>query len=64
MYKRQSLAGGTGGYLGTVAGAVVLTLLQSVLITLNLDVWARQIIFGLTLLALLLLYGRQRALQV
>lgn len=59
-----SLAGGTGGYLGTVAGAVVLTLLQSVLITLNLDVWARQIIFGLTLLALLLLYGRQRALRV
>ncbi|MCM2505255.1 ABC transporter permease [Aureimonas altamirensis] len=59
-----SLAGGTGGYLGTVAGAIVLTLLQSVLITLNLDVWARQIIFGATLLALLLLYGRQRALRV
>lgn len=59
-----SLAGGSGGYLGTVAGAVVLTLLQSVLITLNLDVWARQIIFGLTLLALLLLYGRQQALRI
>ncbi|WP_062226346.1 ABC transporter permease [Aureimonas frigidaquae] len=59
-----SLAGGSGGYLGTVAGAVVLTLLQSVLITLNLDVWARQVIFGLTLLALLTLYGRQAALRV
>ncbi|MDE1157135.1 MAG: ABC transporter permease [Neorhizobium sp.] len=59
-----SLAGGAGGYLGTMAGAVALTILQSVLITLNLDVWARQVIFGLTLLALMLLYGRQKKLRV
>jgi len=59
-----SLAGGAGGYLGTVAGAVALTILQSVLITLNLDVWARQVIFGGTLLALMLLYGRQKQLRI
>lgn len=59
-----SLAGGAGGYLGTMAGAVALIILQSVLITLNLDVWARQIIFGGTLLALMLLYGRQKAMRV
>ena len=59
-----SLAGGAGGYVGTMAGAVALTILQSVLITLNLDVWARQIIFGVTLLALMLLYGRQKQLRV
>ncbi|MFN6985088.1 MAG: ABC transporter permease, partial [Rhizobium oryzihabitans] len=59
-----SLAGGAGGYIGTMAGAVALTILQSVLITLNLDVWARQIIFGVTLLALMLLYGRQKQLRV
>lgn len=59
-----SLAGGAGGYIGTMAGAVALTILQSVLITLNLDVWARQIIFGGTLLALMLLYGRQKKLRV
>lgn len=59
-----SLAGGSGGYLGTVAGAVALTILQSVLITLNLDFWARQIIFGLTLLVLMLLYGRQKRIRV
>jgi ribose transport system permease protein len=47
-----------------MAGAVALTILQSVLITLNLDVWARQIIFGVTLLALMLLYGRQKQLRV
>ncbi|NTJ44781.1 ABC transporter permease [Agrobacterium larrymoorei] len=59
-----SLAGGAGGYIGTMAGAVALTILQSVLITLNLDVWARQIIFGCTLLTLMLLYGRQKKLRV
>ncbi|GHC70370.1 ABC transporter permease [Limoniibacter endophyticus] len=59
-----SLAGGMGGYLGTMAGAVALTLLQSVLITLQMDVWARQVIFGATLLALMLLYGRQKKLRV
>lgn len=59
-----SLAGGAGSYLGTVAGAVALTILQSVLITLNLDFWARQIIFGLTLLVLMLLYGRQKRIRV
>ncbi|WFS26258.1 ABC transporter permease [Rhizobium rhododendri] len=59
-----SLAGGAGGYLGTMAGAVALTILQSVLITLNLDVWSRQVIFGATLLALMLLYGRQKQLRI
>jgi ribose transport system permease protein len=34
------------------------------LITLNLDVWARQIVSGVTLLALMLLYGRQKKLRV
>lgn len=59
-----SLAGGAGGYIGTMAGAVALTILQSVLITLNLEVWARQVIFGVTLLTLMLLYGRQKKLRV
>lgn len=59
-----SLAGGLGGYWGTMAGAIALTLLQSILITLNMDVWSRQLIFGLTLLALMLLYGRQKQLRV
>ena len=47
-----------------MAGAVALTILQSVLITLNLDVWSRQVIFGVTLLALMLLYGRQKQLRI
>lgn len=59
-----SLAGGAGGYVGTVLGAIALVLLQSVLTTLQLEFWGRQIIFGATLLVLMLLYGRQKALRV
>jgi ribose transport system permease protein len=58
-----SLAGGSGGYVGTMAGAVVLVLLQSILTTLNIPPPGRQIVFGMTLLALMLLYGRQRRLR-
>lgn len=58
-----SLAGGAGGYWGTMAGAVVLVLLQSILTTLAIEPFGRQIIFGLTLLALMLFYGRQRRLR-
>jgi ribose transport system permease protein len=58
-----SLAGGTGGYVGTMAGAVVLILLQNILTTLSIPPFGRQIIFGITLLGLMLLYGRQRRLR-
>lgn len=58
-----SLAGGAGGYAGTVLGAIALVLLQSVLTTLQMEAWGRQVIFGLTLLALMLLYGRQARLR-
>lgn len=58
-----SLAGGAGGYVGTMAGAIVLILLQSILTTLNIPPFGRQIVFGMTLLALMLLYGRQRRLR-
>ncbi len=58
-----SLAGGRGGYVGTMAGAVVLILLQNILTTLNIPPFGRQVVFGATLLALMLLYGRQRRLR-
>lgn len=58
-----SLAGGSGGYVGTMAGAIVLILLQSILTTLNIPPFGRQIVFGATLLGLMLLYGRQRRLR-
>lgn len=59
-----SLAGGSGNYFGAMLGAIALTLLQSVLTTLQLEFWGRQLIFGVVLLLLMLLYGRTRQLRV
>lgn len=58
-----SLASGVGGYAGTIGGAIVLTLLNSILITLHLEAYGRQMVFGATLLVLMLFYGRQRRLR-
>jgi ribose transport system permease protein len=58
-----SLAGGSGAYWGTMAGAVFLVVLQSILTTLNIPPFGRQIIYGVVLLALMLFYGRQRRLR-
>jgi ribose transport system permease protein len=57
------LAGGKGSYWGTMAGALVLTLLTSLLTASQLPEAARQIILGVTLLILITFYGRQRSLR-
>lgn len=59
-----SLAGGSGNYFGVMLGAIALTLLQSVLITLQMEFWSRQLIFGGVLLLLMLLYGRTKQLRI
>lgn len=59
-----SLAGGSGTYFGVMLGAIALTLLQSVLITLQMEFWGRQLMFGGVLLLLMLLYGRTKQLRV
>ena len=58
------LSGGQGSYTGTMAGAFLLVILQSILITLQMEEFGRQIVFGITLLVLMLFYGRQRRLRV
>ena len=45
-----SILGGSGHYLGTVAGALILTVLAGVLPILNLDPAALQIIYGIVIL--------------
>nr|WP_321458514.1 ABC transporter permease [uncultured Cohaesibacter sp.] len=57
------LSGGKGGYTGTMAGAFLLILMQSILTTLSIGESGRQIVFGITLLVLLLFYGRSKALR-
>jgi ribose transport system permease protein len=55
-----SILGGRGTYLGTVAGVILITLLQSILSVMQIDESGRQIIYGVVIIAMLLLYGRER----
>lgn len=63
VFGGTPLSGGKGGYTGTMAGAILLTVLQSILITVNIDESGRQMIFGATLLVLMLFYGRNRSMR-
>jgi len=55
-----SILGGRGTYIGTVAGVILITLLQSILSVIQIEEAGRQIIYGAVIIAMLLLYGRQR----
>jgi ribose transport system permease protein len=57
------LSGGKGSYWGTMAGAIVLTLITSLLTTMQMPDSVRRMVLGATLLALISIYGRQRALR-
>lgn len=53
-----SILGGRGSYLGTVAGVVLVTLLQSILSIVQMSEAGRQVIYGTVIIVMLLLYGR------
>lgn len=53
-----SILGGRGHYLGTVAGVILITLLQSILSVMQIEEWGRHLIYGGVIIAMLLLYGR------
>jgi len=57
------MTGGQGSYWGTMAGALVLTLITSLLTALQLPEAFRLMILGLILLILLSVYGRQASLR-
>src|ERR1700759_1654539 len=54
-----SILGGRGSYLGTVAGVILITLLQSILSVVQMPEAGRQITYGIVIIAMLLLYGRE-----
>ena len=70
-----SVMGGKGRYLGTVAGVILITLLQSILSVLQPQTmlaaigWkipadsVRQVTFGIVIIGMLLLYGREKAVR-
>lgn len=53
-----SILGGRGNYVGTIAGVILITLLQSILSVMQIAEFGRQIIYGAIIIAMLLLYGR------
>ncbi len=56
-----SILGGRGSYLGTIAGVILITLLQSILSVMQMPEAGRQIIYGAVIVVMLLLYGRAPA---
>jgi len=55
-----SILGGRGRYLGTVAGVILITLLQSILSVMQIEEFGRHVIYGGVIIAMLLLYGREQ----
>jgi len=70
-----NVLGGRGSYLGTIAGVILITLLQSILSVLQpQDYFAqlgvklpddvfRQVVFGLVIIVMMMLYGRERVIR-
>ena len=56
-----SILGGVGGYTGTILGALILTVLNRLLLTLDTTEAFRQILYGLIVLALAWVYVRSPA---
>lgn len=55
-----NILGGSGSYVGTVVGVILITLLQSILSVMQIPEMGRQIIYGIVIIAMLLVYGRGR----
>ena len=53
-----SILGGSGGYAGTILGAIILTELDSLLTLLNASESLRQMLYGVIILALAWVYAR------
>jgi ribose transport system permease protein len=53
-----NILGGQGRYAGTVVGTILIVLLQSVLSVMQMPEAGRQIIYGLVIISMLVLYGR------
>jgi len=58
------MSGGKGTYFGTIAGAIVIQLITSLLTTMQLPQALQQIIFGSLLLGILVIYGREKSLRM
>lgn len=58
-----NILGGQGRYTGTIVGTILIVLLQSVLSVAQMPEAGRQIIYGLVIIVMLLVYGRGSAVR-
>jgi ribose transport system permease protein len=58
-----NILGGRGTYLGTIAGVILIGLLQSILSVMQMPEAGRQIIYGSVIIVMLLVYGRGTKVQ-
>jgi ribose transport system permease protein len=58
-----NILGGRGTYLGTIAGVILITLLQSILSVMQMEEAFRQVIYGAVIIIMLLVYGRGQKVQ-
>jgi ribose transport system permease protein len=57
------ILGGRGSYLGTIAGVILISLLQSILSVMQMPEAGRQVIYGVVIIVMLLVYGRGERVQ-
>ena len=58
-----NILGGSGSYLGTVAGAILITLISSMLSVMQMPEAGRQVIYGSVIIVILLSYGRTQKVR-
>jgi ribose transport system permease protein len=58
-----SIAGGRGGYAGTVAGTIIIMLIEALLTALNVPGAIKQIINGAVIVSVLLMYDRGKGVR-
>jgi ribose transport system permease protein len=59
-----AITGGKGGYGGTIAGSMIMMLIEALLTALNVPGAVKQIIGGIVIILVLLMYGRNKELRV
>jgi ribose transport system permease protein len=56
-----SLSGGTGGYLGSLIGSIIVVILDALLVSIQVSQGLRQVLFGLIILMMMLLFRNRSA---
>lgn len=55
-----AMTGGTGGYVGTIAGAIIMTVLENILTVVNIPESGRIFSQGIIILIMALIYGKEK----